>query len=119
MSKYAKQVKLVFDDNDVESCELCIKLNGKLLNLKDVPELPFRDCTSESGCKFRLETMFDDNFVYLEGDELDDDESEADEEGSDNYDAVAKLEQLKKMLNNGLITEEDYQKKKNEILSRM
>ena len=115
---YAKKVKLVFDENDIDSCEWCLKLNGRIFDLKEFPELPFENCTSETGCKCRVESVFEEDEesgvvfrVVMSDDDLTDDETDDD--------AFAKLSQLKKMLDNGLITEEDYQKKKDEILSRM
>jgi uncharacterized membrane protein len=39
--------------------------------------------------------------------------------GQSNNDPNAELEKLKEMLNSGLITQQDYEKKKNEILSKM
>ena len=121
---YAKKVKLTFDENDIESCALCLKLNEKVFDLKDFPELPFENCTSETGCKCRVDSVFDEDedgerglfkIVISGDDEADENEGEDDTED----DAFAKLSQLKKMLDNGLITDEEYQKKKSEILSRM
>ena len=64
IEKYAKKARIVFDDNDVDSCELCTKLNGKMLDLKDFPELPFENCTSDVGCRCRIETTYDDDPDY-------------------------------------------------------
>jgi len=120
---YAKQVRVTFDENDIESCALCLKLNEKVFDLKEFPELPLENCTSETGCKCRVDAVFNEEGgetelfkIVISGDsEADENEGKDDTEG----DAFAKLSQLKKMLDNGLITDEEYQKKKSEILSRM
>lgn len=57
---YAKKAKLTFDENDIESCALCLKLNEKVFDLKDFPELPFEGCISETGCKCRVDSVFDE-----------------------------------------------------------
>jgi len=116
------KVKLTFDENDIESCPLCQKLHNKVFYLKDFPELPFENCTSETGCRGIIDGIFDEiedgegGFCIVSGVAVADEN-----EGEDNIgnDAFAKLSQLKKMFDNGLITDEEYQRKKSEILSRM
>jgi hypothetical protein len=127
--EYAQKVKLTFDENDVDSCELCLKLKDRIFDLSEFPELPFENCTSETGCKCRVENALDEdeqNGIVFRVMMSDDDwaEDEIDNEMEDEVDdktddAFIKLSQLKKMLDNGLITNEEYQKKKLEILSRM
>lgn len=116
---FAKKVRVVFDPNDIDTCELCMALNGKVFDIEDFPELPLEDCTSETGCQCNIEYIYDDDedsepfeVVFMEEeDELD--------EYFEREDPVAKLRQLKEMLESDLITEAEYQKKKEEILSRM
>ena len=121
---YAKKVKLTFDENDIESCALCLKLNEKVFDLKDFPELPFEGCASETGCKCRVDSVFDEDedserSLFKIVISSDDEAAKSDGEDDAEDDAFAKLSQLKKMLDNGLITDEEYQTKKSEILSRM
>jgi len=116
---FAKKVRVVFDPNDIDSCELCMALNGKVFDIEDFPELPLENCTSETGCQCDIEYIYDDDedgelfrIAFMEEeDDLD--------ERFEREDPVTKLRQLKEMLDSDLITEAEYQKKKEEILSRM
>ena len=113
------QFEVVFDPNDIDSCELCMALNGKVFDIEDFPELPLENCTSETGCQCDIEYIYDDDedgelfrIAFMEEeDDLD--------ERFEREDPVTKLRQLKEMLDSDLITEAEYQKKKEEILSRM
>jgi hypothetical protein len=111
---YAKQIKIVFDPGDIDSCELCQSLNRKVFDIDKVPDLPMVGCTSDTGCKCRIEDIFSDdeeeNGIRFS---IDSDDSEIEE------DPVEKLRQLKQMLDEELITDNEYEKKKEEILSRM
>jgi len=113
--EYAKQVKINFDSGDIDSCELCQALNGKVFDVDKVPELPMIGCTSDTGCKCHIETIFEEHDVdeFSFKIQLDGDSDEEDESNS-----IAKLRQLKQMLDEKLITEVEYGKKKIEILSR-
>jgi hypothetical protein len=113
--EYAKQVRIEFDAGDIDSCELCQALNGKVFDIDKVPELPMIGCTSETGCKCRIETIFDESdeasfSIHIADEEDDDDDIESA--------SIAKLRQLKQMLDEDLITKEEYEKKREEILSR-
>lgn len=113
--EYVKQVKIEFDSGDIDSCELCQALNGKIFDIDKVPELPMIGCTSDTGCKCHINSIFDErdeNGLSFKI-QLDDDSDEEDESNS-----IAKLRQLKQMLDEKLITEVEYEKKKAEILSR-
>jgi hypothetical protein len=110
--EYAKQVKIGFDSGDIDSCELCQVLNGKIFDIDKVPELPMVGCTSDTGCKCNIDAVFDEN----DDDELFDDDGDDKEEDETN--SITKLRQLKQMLDEKLITEVEYEKKKAEILSR-
>ena len=107
-----EKIRLVFDEGDVDSCEFCLRLNGQVFLPSELPELPREGCTSETGCKVRIEGVFD------EDDSIDETETDSsDDEFTD--DEVIKLGKIKKMLDMGLITESEYQQKKSEILSRI
>lgn len=113
--EYAKQVKIDFDSGDIDSCELCQALNGKVFDIDKVPELPMIGCTSETGCKCRIDTIFDEDDessfnIYIGGKGGDEEDIEST--------SITKLRHLKQMLDEKLITEEEYEKKKAEILSR-
>jgi hypothetical protein len=113
--EYAKQVRFEFDSGDIDSCDLCQPLNGKIFDISKVPDLPLVGCTSETGCKCRINSIYDDideNF----GIELHIDEG--DSESDKNSNPIGDLRQLKQMLDEKLITETEYERKKTEILSR-
>jgi len=118
-----EKVKLTFDENDVESCALCLKLNEKVIYLNNFPDLPFENCTSETGCKCRVDGVYEKYVDDKNGggiNELFEIAISGDDKTDENEDnAFAKLSQLKKMIDNGLITDDEYQKKKSDILSRM
>jgi hypothetical protein len=114
---YAKQVKIEFDPGDIDSCELCQALDGKVFDAHEVPELPMIGCTSETGCKCRIDAILDESDevglkIYIGGE---DDENDQDDLEST---SISKLRQLKQMLDEKLITEEEYENKKAQILSR-
>jgi hypothetical protein len=110
---YAKQIRIVFDPGDIDSCELCQSLNKKVFDIDKVPDLPMTGCTSETGCKCRIEDVFsDDEEEYSLKLSIDSDELET------KVDPVEKLRRLRQMLNEELITCDEYEKKKGEILAR-
>lgn len=114
--EHVKRWRIVFDPSDVDSCDLCLALDGREFDKDTLPDLPFEGCTSETGCMCRLESVFDW--------ETDSDEEDYGEVTESDLDIVlvtpiAILKQLKEMLDNELITQADYDKKKAEILSRM
>ena len=116
LRQFSKQVKVSFDSGDIDSCDLCLALNRKTLDIDDFPELPMPGCTSETGCMCRLEWADD-------GGEEDFDEGDEDTVtfSSDLADEnpIGTLRVLKQMLDEGLITQEEYNEKKREILSRL
>jgi hypothetical protein len=106
-------------------CDLCDYVFGKAYkSIDEIPELPMEGCISEKGCDFYLRPKYafeledDDDLFELEDDdnleEGSDDESEF-----DTNDSFEKLKQLKKMLDAGLITQQEYDVKKGQILSEM
>ena len=111
---YDQRLKIVFESNDIDSCDLCLALSGQEFDKDKFPELPFVDCTSETGCMCRVESVYEhrdsDVFEIIIGDEDFED---------DGGDPVSKLRQLKEMLDEDLITQDEYTAKKAEILSRM
>lgn len=108
---YARRVKIVFDPGDIDSCDLCQSLNGQIFELDKVPELPVIGCQSDTGCKCHIDSIYDDE---------EDNSYEIDLDDLDNIEAgsIDKLRQLKQMLEEELITREEYEKKKEEILAR-
>lgn len=117
-SEYCKRFKIVFEPNDIDSCDLCLALNGKEFDKNHLPELPFQNCTSDTGCMCRIESVFDDaddGLITITFDTEDDEGDEIVENGN----AVARLKQLKELLDNGLISQAEFDTKKAEILSRI
>ncbi len=60
--------KLIFDENDNDSCSLCRSLIDQVFDINNFPELPFENCTSEKGCQCELT-------IYDKDDEDDEDDS--------------------------------------------
>jgi hypothetical protein len=112
-----ERVKVVFDSNDIDSCELCLALADKEFDVLDLPELPLVNCTSEQGCKCRLGSAREPGlfFDWIESGENDDEDENLASDGN----ALDKLRQLKEMLDANLITQKDYDTKKAEILSQL
>lgn len=119
--EFSKQVKINFHSGDIDSCSLCLALNGKVFNVDAVPELPIPGCTSETGCMCNLDSIYD------EEDEFDEEDDSAvifstdltDENLAIGENPVGALRVLKQLLDEGLITQEDYDEKKKELLSRL
>jgi len=112
---YAKQVKIVFHAGDIDSCELCQSLDGKVIDIAAMPELPMMGCTSITGCQCHIESIFDHG-VYLAEEDADTLSDDILEEESN---PLESLRQLRQMLDEDLITQDEYSKKKAEILLRL
>lgn len=118
-SPYYKKVRLTFDGNDVEVCEHCAVLDGSEHEKNELPEIPTEHCTSRNGCACRVDGVWapDDRDAFshelASGDETDEISDET-EDGP-----VLKLRQLKRMLDESLIEQPEYDEKKKEILDRM
>jgi len=114
--EYTKQVRVAFSPWELDSCDLCQSLNGKVFEIDDFPELPMIGCTSETGCKCHISPVYeednDDNENEFFGVRLELDKSQLVEN------PVEKLRQLKQMLDDNLITQDEYNKKKSEVLAR-
>lgn len=52
-----KQVKILHIKDEL-SCDVCHSLDGKILTIDDVPELPNKDCTSIKGCRCEMLPTF-------------------------------------------------------------
>lgn len=117
---YTKKVRIVFDANDIDSCNLCLSLSGKEFEKNTLPDLPFPHCTSERGCQCRLEPVYAEtassSFQIVDGSDEDEASSSDRNQVSD---PVLKLKQLKTMLDSGLISQSEYDTKKTEILSQL
>lgn len=114
-SKYTKKLKIVFESSDVDSCPLCLMLNGKVFDVDKVPELPMVGCTSEKGCMCNFEDFFEDNDTSFE---IKFTEEELEEIEDLETNPVKRLRFIKQMLDEGLITQQEYDKKKKEILDK-
>lgn len=141
--------KITFDTYDVESCELCRKLDDQVITFKEMPELPYKNCTSRKGCHCHIRHHWEGRYTDDEY-EFDDDDGEPssgitfsidygeildfnslDEiiaEHIEKYvkehveiklDPYSRLKQLKQMLDNNLISEDEYDKTKKRILENM
>jgi len=122
------KVKIVFPIQDIKSCGLCKKLDGCIVDSNSLPELPIIGCTSDTGCGCRIEKIYEYDDSYSSDHDDDSYSSDHDDdsytvsvpysEEEDPSDLFLKLTYLKKMLEESLITEEEYEDKKKEILSR-
>lgn len=121
--RYTKQVKVQFIPGDIDSCDLCMKLDGKVLDINKVPELPIPGCTSETGCMCDVNEYYrDDGDDFVEESENDEvllSVEIGDEDETLTENPVGALRLLKQMLDEGLITQAEYDEKKKELLSRL
>jgi hypothetical protein len=106
---WTDSVKISFEDYDLDLCDHCRSLDGKTYKKSDVPEIPTPACTSEIGCRCSFDPV-DDETIDL-----------SDEFDTDDFilPPIEAMKQLKEMANAGLITEDEFQNKKKEILDRM
>ena len=118
--KYSKRIEINFDSGDIDSCNLCLALDEKKFNIEEVPELPIPGCTSFTGCKCTISSVDDDVFLEYD-DDLGDEEFTSDfaSDHTNGKSPVELLRYLKQMLDENLITQAEYDQKKNELLSRM
>jgi hypothetical protein len=72
IKEYSEQVKVTFYSNDIDSCELCLALNGKVIDIKNFPDLPFEGCKSDFGCKCDLRYPDEEDEEELDDGETDD-----------------------------------------------
>lgn len=114
-SEYDAKVRVVFSPYDVDSCGLCKQYDRKEFAPADVPSFPLCGCTSETGCMCELETVWDDvnAVIDLTFDGLDE------EEAIVASDPVERLKKLKEMLDLGLISPQEYNQKKRNILEEL
>ena len=123
MREFSKQVKITFHSGDIDSCNLCLTLNGKVFNVDAVPELPIPGCASETGCMCNFDSIYDDENEFEEENNNDNTVIFSTDLTEENLavgeNPVGALRVLKQMLDEGLITQTDYDEKKKEILSRL
>jgi hypothetical protein len=81
--------------------------------LEEMPDLPLESCTSETGCKCRVEVVHD--YPRHSGGGVFEVKLAENEKGDEN--AFNRLSELKRMFDNGLITEEEFLAKKAQILA--
>jgi hypothetical protein len=65
---HCNKVELEFDDYDIQSCDRCRRLAGKIFEVDNVPNLPLAGCTSPKGCQCSLTCVEDDNAYKIEVD---------------------------------------------------
>jgi len=125
LKQFAKQVKISFHPGDIESCDLCLALNGRIFNVNEVPALPLEGCKSRLGCQCNI-NVFYEGIDDTEDDDIEEDFDDDVNEGGDKEESdVAKedplntLRILKQLLDENLITADEYNQKKAEILSRL
>jgi Short C-terminal domain len=98
-------------------CDLCdYVFERPYKSVDEVPELPVEGCISETGCNFYLRLKYAFELESDNGD-FEEDSDDGDELDIDN--SFEKLKQLKQMLDAGLITQQEYDAKKAQILSEM
>jgi hypothetical protein len=113
IKEYATKARFVFNDYDIESCQQCLSLRGQVFALEEMPDLPLESCTSETGCKCRVEVVHD--YPRHSGGGVFEVKLAENEKGDEN--AFNRLSELKRMFDNGLITEEEFLAKKAQILA--
>jgi hypothetical protein len=113
---YATKARFVFNDYDIESCKKCLSLKEKVFALEEIPELPLESCTSETGCKCRVEVV-QDYPRHFRGGVIEVKYAEDEEDDTKEENAFNRLSELKRMFDNGLITEEEFLTKKAQILA--
>ena len=124
--EFAKQVKISFHPGDIESCNLCLALDGQIFNINEVPVLPMLGCKSKLGCQCNINIVYDgfdndtdDDFEEGFGEDVDKDDVEVDDDNLAKEDPLNTLRILKQLLDENLITIDEYNQKKTEILSRL
>jgi hypothetical protein len=124
-----QQNEIRFGQDNPNVCDNCRRLEGVKLDKKKALEWPFEGCTNPTGC-LPLRS-----YELQRGEEFEREDAELPDEGeeeNDNSEEVRAslpqslavdyfnlLRQLKYMLDDGLITAEEYQAKKADILSRI
>ena len=108
---YGDMLKIKLDENQMQSCVLCAKYDGAIIKKMDIPQFPINGCDSIYECGIDIESYFE----KTEDDDIDDETIEL--QSTNN--PVQTLRMLKEMLDDGLITQDDYDKKKNILLDIM
>jgi hypothetical protein len=110
-------VKIVFSPYDLDSCDLCKQLDGKVFNSRELPNMPLRGCTSRTGCMCELETIWDDREMRIS---LSLDDLTAEEPPSRRADnLVERLTKLKLLFDSGLVSPEEYDMKRQQLLDEL
>jgi hypothetical protein len=124
--EFAKQVKISFHPGDIESCNLCLALDGQIFNINEVPVLPMSGCKSKLGCQCNINIVYDgfdndtdDDFEEGFDEDVDKDDVEVDDDNLAKEDPLNTLRILKQLLDENLITLDEYNQKKAEILARL
>jgi hypothetical protein len=116
-SGWKKNVKLIFDSDDI--CEHCSPLDGSVHKIDEVPEMPTEHCTSRDGCICLLQNAdkYDEEDSPTISVVMDTKTDDLPDDVRDN--PVARLKQLKQMLDENLIDQTEYDEKKKEIIARI
>ncbi|MBK8034717.1 MAG: hypothetical protein IPK17_35480 [Chloroflexi bacterium] len=68
---------IVFDPYDVDSCDICRKLDGRILTVRELPELPDLHCHSKKGCQCDIRHHWESQYKDSEDeDDFNDEESD-------------------------------------------
>lgn len=119
--EYSQKVKLVFDKFDLDSCESCKKLKNKIFYIKDFPELPLESCTSQTGCKCEIEGFYDEIGRVEEEEKIHNYIMKVVSSRKDEFNepyVLEKLKALKNFFDDNLITEEEFKRKRAEIIQK-
>jgi len=110
-------VRFRFPRLSLDSCAACRSASGKTYQLDDLPEFPLEGCVSEQGCKFDVDV-----------EEQEPEDEQENNEGLEHQSGGAagvtqtiatRLSRLKDLFDDDLITKEEYERKKAEILSEL
>lgn len=109
-------LKLKFHDNDFHSCDLCRHFTDKVFPIDEVPDYPLEGCRSFRGCGLWFES------VYI-GESAQNLDVILEEDGSEylnnESDIVERLGILKGLFESELISAQEYEAKKAEIISTL
>jgi hypothetical protein len=114
---WSDKFKISFSDYDIDSCEICKSKNGKVIEKESIRNYPHFGCKSDTGCNFILNEVYNFNAVNDDLKIATDDLNDCSD--LDNDPVVNSLRKLKMMLDEDLISADEYQNKKLELLSKV
>jgi hypothetical protein len=131
VTEYFNKFKFEFENGDLKSCDLCLSQKNIIFDIKTAPELPMIGCTSETGCMCSIETYYDEKDDNKNKDEDEDEDDKNDIENNDINEEIenlrskkyiyqsSSLKVLKQLLDENIVTQEEYNEKRKEILSHL